>query len=43
MPVASGATDAEAAARGRNALENYIQFAQEDGEPLSQPKIFELA
>lgn len=43
MPVASGKTYEEAAARGRNALENYIQFAQEDGEPLPQPKVFELA
>ncbi len=43
MPVASGKTYEEAAARGRNALENYIQFAQEDGEPLPQPKVFDLA
>lgn len=43
MPVASGKTYEEAAARGRNALENYIQFAQEDGQPLPQPKVFELA
>ncbi len=43
MPVASGKTYEEAAARGRNALENYIQFAQEDGEPLPQPKVFEVA
>ncbi len=43
MPVASGKTYEEAAARGRNALENYIQFTQEDGEPLPQPKVFELA
>jgi predicted RNase H-like HicB family nuclease len=43
MPVASGKTYAEAAARGRNALENYVQFAQDDGEPLPQPKVFELA
>ena len=38
MPVADGATYEEAAARGRNALENYIQFALQDGKPLSQPK-----
>jgi antitoxin HicB len=43
MPVASGKTYEEAAARGRNALENYIQFAREDGEPLPQPKVFDLA
>lgn len=40
MPVAGGATYEEAAARGRNALENYIRFAQEDGRPLPQPRTF---
>jgi len=40
MPVASGATYEEAAKRGRNALENYIRFAQEDGYPLPQPRVF---
>lgn len=40
MPVASGKTYEEAAARGRNALENYIRFAQEDGQLLPQPKVF---
>lgn len=40
MPVASGATYEEAAARGRNAIENYIQFALEDGLPLPQPRVF---
>ncbi|HEY7091792.1 MAG TPA: type II toxin-antitoxin system HicB family antitoxin [Ktedonobacterales bacterium] len=43
MPVASGATYEEAVARGRNALENYIQFAQEDGIPLPEPKIYHAA
>ena len=43
MPVASGKTYEEAAARGRNALENYIQCAREDGQPLPQPKVFDLA
>ncbi len=40
MPVASGQTYEEAAARGRNALENYIQFAREDGKPLPAPRTF---
>lgn len=40
MPVASGKTYEEAAARGRNALENYIRFAQEDGQLLPQPKVY---
>ncbi|WIG59462.1 MAG: hypothetical protein OJF49_002209 [Ktedonobacterales bacterium] len=40
MPVASGKTYEEAARRGRNALESYIQFAQEDGIPLPQPRTF---
>jgi antitoxin HicB len=40
MPVASGKTYEEAAARGRNALENYIRFSQEDGQPLPLPKVF---
>ena len=43
MPVASGATYEEAAARGRNALENYIQFAHEDGKPLPSPKVYQTA
>ncbi|HXT38306.1 MAG TPA: type II toxin-antitoxin system HicB family antitoxin [Chloroflexota bacterium] len=40
MPVASGATYEEAALRGRNALENYIRFALEDGRPLPRPRVF---
>lgn len=40
MPVASGKTYEEAAARGHNALENYIQFAREDGIPLPPPRIY---
>lgn len=43
MPVASGKTYEEAAARGRNALENYIQFAREDGKPLPTPHTFASA
>jgi len=43
MPVASGSTYEDAVARGRNALENYIQFAQEDGKPLPQPRVFAAA
>lgn len=43
MPIASGETYEEAAARGHNALENYIQFTREDGQPLPQPKVFESA
>jgi predicted RNase H-like HicB family nuclease len=43
MPVASGKTYEEAAARGRNALENYITFAQEDGKPLPPPRVYEAA
>ena len=43
MPVASGNTYEDAAARGRNALENYVQFAREDGKPLPQPKVFAAA
>ena len=40
MPIADGDTYEEAAARGRNALENYIQFAKEDGKPLPQPRMY---
>lgn len=40
MPVANGATYEEAAPRGRNALENYIRFAQEDSRPLPRPRVF---
>lgn len=38
MPVADGATVEEAAARGRNALENIVRFAQENNELLPQPR-----
>lgn len=37
MPVADGATSEEAVARARNALENYIEFARQDGVPLPEP------
>jgi antitoxin HicB len=40
MPVADGATYEDALARGRNALETYIQFAREDNVPLPQPREF---
>lgn len=40
MPIADGATYEEALERGKNALENYIQFAREDGKPLPQPRTF---
>ena len=43
MPVADGATYEEALSRAKNALENYIQFAKEDGKPLPQPRVFSLA
>jgi predicted RNase H-like HicB family nuclease len=43
MPVADGQTYEEALARGRNALENYIRFAQDDGKPLPQPRTFAVA
>lgn len=40
MPVAEGATYEDALARGRNALEDYVQFAHADGVPLPQPRQF---
>ena len=40
MPVADAPTPEEAASRGRNALENYIRFAIEDGQPLPVPRQF---
>ena len=40
MPIADGDTYEEALARGRNALENYIQFALDDQKPLPQPRTF---
>ena len=43
MPVADGDTYEEALERAKNALENYVQFAKEDGKPLPQPRIFALA
>jgi predicted RNase H-like HicB family nuclease len=43
MPVASDVTYEDAAARGRNALENFINFALEDGLPLPEPRVFTAA
>lgn len=40
MPIADGQTYEEALAREKNALESYIQFAQEDGKSLPQPRTF---
>jgi len=40
MPVASGKTYQEAAARGLNALENIIEFTKERGGPLPQPQTY---
>ena len=40
MPVADGATYEDALARGRNALENYVQFARGDRVPLPEPRQF---
>ncbi len=40
MPVADGATPQEALERAVNTLENYIQFAREDGIPLPEPRVF---
>lgn len=40
MPVADGSTYEEAVARGRNALENYIEFARQDGIPLPEPATY---
>lgn len=39
-PIAAGATFEEAVERGKNALENYLQFSQEDGIPLPPPCTF---
>ncbi len=43
MPVADGDTYEEALERAKNALENYIQFAKEDGKPLPQPHVYAMA
>jgi predicted RNase H-like HicB family nuclease len=40
IPIASGKTYAEAARRGRNTLENMIEFARERGETLPEPRTF---
>jgi len=40
MPIADGPTYEQAAARGRNALETYIDFARGDGTPLPQPRTY---
>lgn len=39
MPAADGWTDEEALEQGRIALENAIQFATEDGQPLPEPHV----
>ena len=43
MPIANGKTYEEAVMRGRNALENYIEFARQDNRPLPEPKVFAAA
>jgi antitoxin HicB len=40
MPIADGETYEEALDPGKNALENYIQFAKDDNKPLPQPRTF---
>jgi antitoxin HicB len=40
MPVADGVNYEEALARGKNALENYIDFALQDGQPLPAARVF---
>jgi hypothetical protein len=40
QPVADGATYEEAAARGRNALDNYARFAREDGIALPTSRVY---
>jgi antitoxin HicB len=40
MPIADGDTYEEALERGKNALDNYIQFARDDGRPLPQPRSY---
>lgn len=43
MPVTDGKTYEEAVARGRNVLDNFIEFARRDGKPLPAPKVFAAA
>ncbi|HUY77506.1 MAG TPA: hypothetical protein VMV29_12105 [Ktedonobacterales bacterium] len=43
MPVGDGVTHEEALASARDALATFVQFAQEDGKPLPQPRVFALA
>jgi len=40
MPVGDGATYEEALASARDALATFVQFAQEDGKSLPQPRVF---
>jgi antitoxin HicB len=43
MPVTDGGTYEEAVARGRNVLENFIEFAREGSEPLPVPRVYAAA
>jgi predicted RNase H-like HicB family nuclease len=43
MPVGDGDTYEEALASARDALDTFIQFAREDGEPLPEPRTFVAA
>jgi predicted RNase H-like HicB family nuclease len=43
MPSTDGKTYEEAAMKGRNVLENFMQFAQEDGLSLPTPRAFAAA
>ncbi len=40
MPVGDGQTYEEALASARDALDTFIQLAQEDGRPLPEPRVF---
>jgi len=40
MPATDGKTYEEAVARGRNVLENFIDFAREDNLPLPEPHVY---
>jgi antitoxin HicB len=40
MPVTDGKTYEEALERAKNVLENFIDFAQQDGVSLPAPKVY---
>ena len=43
MPISEGKTYEEAAKRGHEALEHMVEITKEEGKPLPEPALYEVA